>query len=265
VTGNRDLFVVDNARVTKWTRGSTYATEISKQFTSTPKGISADTNANLYITTNGGELVKYQLQTGTQTVLKTVSPRTLYGNIVDKRGNVYMCALESATENGMIIRYDAATGDTAVIAGNKGAGDSLYQLRTPLDVGLDELGRLYVTDASNNRVLRFGIDSSVVQNVTGVGMYSVQAVGFNGCQATDSIKIFGGAYVFDGPNASWNNSSNWMGQTVPPGFIGDYYYVEINPVNDEVILQGDLHISRRATLVVKPGKKLLVTGNVIIE
>lgn len=57
---------------------------------------------------------------------------------------------------------DAIRGETSinfgeVIAGGIGEGDSLFHLKLPVALALDNLGRLVVADSGNNRVLRFTI------------------------------------------------------------------------------------------------------------
>lgn len=264
ITGNRDLYVADGQRVTRWPRGSTKSTQISKQFAGPPQGVSADQNGHLFITTGLGELYEHDLSTGNHRLVKSFGNEGIIteGNVTDNQGNVFIAAGGNSF-NGMIIKYNSKNGHTAIVAGNKGGGDSLFQLSSPQDVGVDEFGNLLVADTRNNRILMFTADSAKSRQVNIPGFYKVVATGYNGCVSTDSIRIYAGSYIFNGTSSSWNDPSNWSGNAVPDGVIPADYYIEINPANDECLLNGNLNISRKSVIIVKPGKKLRVTGNII--
>jgi len=100
-----------------------------------------------------------------------------FGVALDTAGNLYIA--DSA--NHRIRKVDGSSGVIATIAGTGVAGFSgdgglatAAQLRTPIDVFVDSIGRVYVADTSNNRVRR--VDTTgVITTVAGTGVF-----GFNG-------------------------------------------------------------------------------------
>ncbi len=263
---DRDLFVTDATRTTLWPRTSVYCTVISDQYATPPMGIVGDGNEHIYVLTVYGNLYKHHLPTQTRQLLHAFGSlaNDYDGLTMDKQGYLYFTASRSNSE-GLILRYNPSSDEAVVIAGEKGVGAAMNQVRTPFDLGLDESGNLFVLDGWNNRVMMFTADSFQSRTVTDPGMYTVTATGYNGCQTTDSIHIYSGAYIFSGSGSDWNDPAMWEGGAVPPPVIGDDIYVEINPAVTDCILNGNLRISRKSTLVVKPDKNLVVTGSLIVE
>lgn len=263
---DRDLFVTDGTRTTLWPKTSTYCSVISDQYPNFPMGIVGDGNENIYVLTVYGNLYRHHLPTKSQQLLHSFGPlaNDFDGLAMDPMGYLYVSGTKIGGD-GLVWRYNPVTDESVVIAGNKGVGAALNQIQTIRDIGLDETGNLFVLDGTNNRVMMFPADSSKSRAITQPGIYTVTATGYNGCQTTDSIHIYTGAYIFNGSGTDWSNSSFWQGNSVPPPIVGDDFYIEVNPVGSECILDGNLRISNRSTLVVKPGKKLTVKGNIKIE
>lgn len=72
-------------------------------------------------------------------------------------------------------------------------------------------------------------------------------------------------YTFTG-NGDWNDAANWSPAIVAPPVIPAGMEVHIDPiVTGECIRNGDILIKTGGTLLVQPGKKMTVTGNLTAE
>lgn len=72
-------------------------------------------------------------------------------------------------------------------------------------------------------------------------------------------------YTFTG-NGSWNNAANWSGNTIPPASLSAGGSIIIDPiVGGECILSTTQLMQAGTYFEVKPGKKLTVQGNLIIQ
>ncbi len=73
------------------------------------------------------------------------------------------------------------------------------------------------------------------------------------------------SYTFTG-NGSWNNSANWLGNNKPPLILPAGSTIIIDPeMTGECILDVNQQVSAGASFIVRPGKKLLVPGNLLIQ
>jgi hypothetical protein len=281
VDGNRDLYIADhlNSRIQKWEKGARKGTTVAGvtgvsgvdgdlQYLQGPMSISVDKNQSVYTTESFGQLVQWEKGATSKTVVAKMHEYGYvgsYGHYRAPNGDFYVSAFkEGNSEDGAIFRVAHGTNQVTVIAGNKGSGNNSNQLKLPWDLGLDENGNLFVTDYRNNRIQLFTADSAKTKQVNKAGLYKIEATAFNGCISTDSIRVFAGTYTLNG-NADWNDPGNWDNNTPPPAVIPAHYLVTINPASGECTFPGDLRISKDAVLKVMPGKKLVVTGNLIVE
>ena len=73
------------------------------------------------------------------------------------------------------------------------------------------------------------------------------------------------AYTFIG-NGSWSDSNNWVEKKTPPANLPAGNAIYIDPVEGgECVLNITQNILQGAKIIVKPGKKLIVPGNLIIQ
>jgi len=73
------------------------------------------------------------------------------------------------------------------------------------------------------------------------------------------------AYTFTG-NGYWNDPSNWQGGSIPPALITTAIQVNIDPApGGECMVNVPVTISHQSSLIVKPGAKLVVSGNLQIN
>ena len=66
-------------------------------------------------------------------------------------------------------------------------------------------------------------------------------------------------------NGDWNNPANWTIGLVPANVIPKGKVVIINPAGGVCNLQGDLIVEPGGQVMIMPGKKLHVTGKIILE
>jgi hypothetical protein len=72
-------------------------------------------------------------------------------------------------------------------------------------------------------------------------------------------------YTFTG-NGNWNVAANWTGSAIPPSPLPAYSIVSINPAGaGECVLNVPATISKGTQLIVQPGKKFRVQGNLTIQ
>ncbi len=72
-------------------------------------------------------------------------------------------------------------------------------------------------------------------------------------------------YTFTG-NGIWMDAANWSNSQVPPATIVGQATIIINPIADgECILNEEKHFGSNVTLIINPGKKFRVNGNLIIN
>jgi trimeric autotransporter adhesin len=219
---------------------------------SAPLALCADTANNLYFTEQGNYTVrKINLNTG---IITTV------------------------TGNGS----QGTTGDNGPAA--------LARIRLPYGIGTDKAGNIYFVEVGNNRIRKIDVASSIITTTAGNGIR-----GYSGDSALAVNALFRGnglavdttgnvyvvdftynnvrkvavvpaiSYVFNG-NGDWDNPSNWAGGVVPPLALIDNTEIIIDPIPEgSCSLNRVQQIKSTARLIVKPGKKLLVNGNLIIS
>jgi hypothetical protein len=72
---------------------------------------------------------------------------------------------------------------------------------------------------------------------------------------------FATTYTFTG-TGNWSNPANWSGGILPPSTLPSGTQIIIDPAfGTDCILTGNQIIASGASLTVKPGKRLIVTGN----
>ncbi|RYY69232.1 MAG: peptidase S8 [Chitinophagaceae bacterium] len=72
-------------------------------------------------------------------------------------------------------------------------------------------------------------------------------------------------YTFIG-NGNWNIAANWAGNIVPPAILPAGSTIIIDPViSGEAVLNATQQVQAGAYFEVRPGKKLLVPGNLVID
>ncbi len=104
-------------------------------------------------------------------------------------------------------------------------------------------------------------DSAFVGITYGLG--SVESYGYNiGYKTTNYISRT--IYHFTG-TGNWNDASSWLNGKVPPLVVNAGEEVIIEPSSGECNFSGNITVKQGGKLEVKPGKKLNVTGQVIIE
>ena len=106
---------------------------------------------------------------GSATSAKLNNPRGVY---VDASGNIYI----ADTDNNVIRRVDAGTGNIATVAGTGSSGYSgdggpatSAMLNKPEDVYLDVSGDLYIADTQNNVIRRVDAGTGIITTVAGTG------------------------------------------------------------------------------------------------
>ncbi len=119
-----------------------------------------------------------------------------------------------------------------------------------------------------------GSDSSTAINpahiFTAAGTYPVTLVAYNG-PLSDTITIavkvnpVNQTYSFTG-NGNWSDSTNWLNHVIPPASLPATNQVVIDPVaGGYCILNVQQTIQAGATLIVNPGKVLVVPGFLRIQ
>lgn len=276
VAPNRDVYIADhsNSRIQKWEKGARSGTTVAgvtglgyqdpsdPRYLGSPIGVSVDDSQHVFVTEGYGQVHRWDKSATRRTTLATYDLYT-YGHFRAPNGDLYLSAFKMGGE-GSVVRLAEGTNQLMAIAGNKGVGNNANQLNSPQDVGLDEVGNLFVADSRNNRVQLFTADSAKTKVVEKAGLYHIAATGYNGCMSTDSVVVFAGTFTFTG-NSDWSNSSNWENNITPPSAIPYGYLVVIDPASGECIINGDLKISKNAVLKVAPGKKFTITGHLILE
>ncbi|WP_396167208.1 T9SS type A sorting domain-containing protein [Flavobacterium sp.] len=180
-----------------------------------PTGIAVDVSGNVYVTSNGSQIMKINpsgvaanfagsSQTGyldgTGTSAQFNSPR---GITVDALGNVYV-----ADQLNHRIRKITSSGVVTTLAGSGTIGSAngtgtAAQFANPQDVAVDTSGNVYVAGGNNNKI-RAITSSGLVSTLAGIGV--VGTADGNGTNATFNfpsgvaIDATGNLYVADVTN-----------------------------------------------------------------
>lgn len=81
---------------------------------------------------------------------------------------------------------------------------------------------------------------------------------YNACDAPECP-----VYVFTG-SGDWRIAGNWADGMMPPEFLPSCFKIVINPLgNDPCVLQLPQGIAAGASLIVMPGKRIIIGGNVL--
>lgn len=108
------------------------------------------------------------------------------------------------------------------------------------------------------------IGQSRTVGVTNMGLSQPAKTGlqtcrlYNTCDAPECP-----VYVFTG-SGDWRIAGNWADGMMPPEFLPSCFKIVINPLgNDPCVLQLPQGIAAGASLIVMPGKRIIVGGNVM--
>jgi NHL repeat len=217
-----------------------------------PVALCIDTASNLYFTEQGNYTVrKINLNTG---IITTVTGngssgftgdngpaaqariRLPYGIGTDKAANIYF------VDNGSnrIRKIDALDNIITTVAGNgiRGySGDSSLAVNARFrgnGLAVDTAGNVYTVDVTYNNVRKVAVVPSV-------------------------------SFVFPG-NGDWDDPVNWSGGIVPPLILADNTEIIIDPVPGGICsLNRVQQIKSTARLIIRPGKKLQVNGNLVVQ
>lgn len=207
VDGAGNLYVVDewNNRVQEWAPGATSGVTVAG-------GTVGGTLSNLYEPVDlkiGPDGSLYIDDMGNYRILKWV-PGAPSGSIV-AGGNGYGSAANQLIEPGGIF-VDAvgnvyvadggndriqlwapgATRGITVAGGWAGGGNGMNQLNMPFAVFVDALGDLYVADADNNRIQKWGPMIDPTYNATAPGSYTAVITDVGDCSVTTNAIVIAG-------------------------------------------------------------------------
>jgi trimeric autotransporter adhesin len=207
------------------------------------------------------------------------------GNLyVGDRNNLAVRKINLAT--GMVTAF-LGTG----VIGNTGDGGpaTVARIGSPIGIAADSRDNIYVMDQSNNRIRRVDGITGIVTTVSGSnnrGYYGdgglstaawIQGNGLatdtaNQLYMTDGLQNYvrkttiplPPRYTFTG-NGNWDDAGNWTNGAVPPLTLPNNAEVVIDPVPaGECVLDRAQQIKPGTKMMVKPGKKLRITGSLII-
>lgn len=144
---------------------------IAPPFIGPPNGVGMDGSGNVFVTDyEGARIFKLTSGGGMLTIPTTTQPVDL---ALDGSGNVFV-----VTIGGRCVHKFANNGLPLATFGSAGTGPG--QFVDPNGIGLDAGGRIYVTDYTRGRVIRFLADGSFdTEFATGIGVTDV-AVGPDG-------------------------------------------------------------------------------------
>jgi sugar lactone lactonase YvrE len=142
-----------------------------------PYGVTADSTGNIYIADSANNVIRKVNSAG---IITTFAASTsfvqLTGLATDSAGNVY-----AADFGACVVWHITPAGAISVFAGvlntcgynSDGIAATSAFLNTPYGLTVDSLGKLYIGDASNNRVRK--VSGGIISTVAGTG-----ACGFSG-------------------------------------------------------------------------------------
>jgi trimeric autotransporter adhesin len=211
---------------------------------------------------------------------------------IDGSGNLYI----GDRNNYMVRKINLATGiittfaGTAGIIGNSGDGGqaALARMGNNYGIAADRRDNIYIMDISFSRIRRIDGLTGIITTVSGSnrgfygdgGLSTAAWIQGNGL-ATDTANQLYMAdaiqnyirktsvqltvrYTFTG-NGNWDDAANWIYGQIPPLTLGSNTEIVIDPVpGGECVLNRMQQVSATNKLYVKPGKRLRVTGNLVI-
>ncbi|CAF4729948.1 unnamed protein product [Rotaria sp. Silwood1] len=172
-TGNDTFYVADyyNNRVQKFAGGSATATTVPNLSLSNPSSIHVTSSGVLYVLDTSNFRVVQWINNvvtvvaggrGSGAALSQIA--TSHSMHVDANSNIYV----SEYTNHRVTLWTAGNPNTSqVVAGGNGAGSAAFQLKNPYGIYVDSTGKLYIADASNNRVQRWLPGAAVGTSVAG--------------------------------------------------------------------------------------------------
>lgn len=204
------MYVCDygNNRVQRLPVGSTSATSATTVATAAaghglnlPIGVYIDASDNLYVADqHNGRVVKYTPGSSATNGIEVAgvwgqgsaaSNLLFYPNdmVIDAAGNLLVCDYQ----NSRVQRFapGSTAGSNAVtVAGTAGYGSGTYQFKFDNRFHLDAAGNMYVSDEGNDRIQKYGVNSSTTAIVvTTPGVYAAIATNASGCADTVSVTI----------------------------------------------------------------------------
>ncbi len=140
-----------------------------------PRGITVDSNGNVYFSDSGNDRIRKVDTSGTITTV-TINGGNLFGPRgldIDSQGNLYI----ADNVNEVIRKVDASTGDISTIAGQvltsgfSGDGGLATNalLNSPRDVVVDDNGNVYFSDGQNHVIRRVDASTGMIQTIAGQG------------------------------------------------------------------------------------------------
>ena len=190
-----------------------------------PEGVAVDAAGNVYISDTshnrirkiaaGSGVISTVAGTGVAGFLGEGGPATaarIYnpvGMAVDAAGNVYFADYY----NQRVRKVTVATGIISTVAGSGTAGSlgdggaaTAAQLNHPTDVAVDGAGNLYIADASNHRIRKVTVATSIITTIAGTGAAGVGGDGGPSASAQLSgpqgvgVDAAGNVYIADTNN-----------------------------------------------------------------
>jgi sugar lactone lactonase YvrE len=192
VDANGNVFVVDlsNHRVMRWAPGATTGTIVAGSITgvsgsatnrlSSPVGLAFDSQGRMYVADfDNHRVMRYVLGSLTGTIVagngtagaalnQLNAPRRLF---IDALNNLYV----GDDGNARVLKFPAnSTSSTSgvKVAGGNGHGGQLRQINNPIsDIYVDVAGNVYLSDYSNERIVRWRPDSIQGELIVGGNGY----------------------------------------------------------------------------------------------
>ncbi|MDI9358682.1 MAG: NHL repeat-containing protein [Phycisphaerales bacterium] len=169
----------------------------------TPSSVFVDARGNIFVADNpnnglqsSGRILKFPSNSTTATdgiivagdngagsALNQISPNAVF---IDGAGNIFV----SDPTNNRVLKFPSnstTATDGIIVAGDNGAGSALNQI-SPNAVFIDGAGNIFVSDPTNNRVLKFPSNSTTATD--GIIVAGGNGAGSALNQLTDPVSVF---------------------------------------------------------------------------